>query len=257
MRRRAGVLGSIAGLAVLAAAAGVLTAQEVPTREPWPDPGEMMNWGRATRILFNEVELAPTADSRPLILDTESWYGGQYQRVWLRAQGEASTRGGGGSGDAQLLYGRLIDPFFDAVIGVGVDRRWGDGQSATRAMLAAGLQGIAPYWFEVSPTVFLSQAGDLSGRIEARYQALITQRLIVEPKVELNAALQEVPRFGVGRGLNDVEFGLRARYEFKREIGPYVGYSWSRRYGGAAELARRAGEPVHERQFVLGLRVWR
>lgn len=111
--------------------------------------------------------------------------------------------------------------------------------------------------FELSPTLFLSQDGDLSARLEAEYQVLITQRLVASPEIELNAALQEVPEWGVARGLNDVELGLRLRYEIRREFAPYLGYSWTRRLGGSADLAGEAGEGISEGVFVVGLRVWR
>ncbi|MDQ3389352.1 MAG: copper resistance protein B, partial [Gemmatimonadota bacterium] len=161
-----------------------------------------------------------------------------------------------GDAEAQLSYGRLITPYFDALAGVRLDQRWGDG-SATRAHLAAGLVGLAPLRFEFSPTLFLSQDGDLSARLEAEYQLLITQRLVASPEIELNAALQEVPEWGIGRGINDVELGLRLRYEFRREFAPYIGYSWTRRVGGSAGFAREEGEGVSEGAFVAGLRVWR
>jgi copper resistance protein B len=97
----------------------------------------------------------------------------------------------------------------------------------------------------------------VSARLEAAYQVLITQRLIAEPEVELNAALQNVPRFDVRAGLNDYELGVRVRYEFRREFGPYVGWSRSRRVGGAAVHAGVRDEPVGESRFVAGVRIWR
>lgn len=215
----------------------------------------MMSWGTGSLILFDQLEYAPGAEGRPVSLDATGWYGGAYNRLWVRAEGEQLTSARGGDGDAQLLYGRLVTPYWDAVAGVGVDGRWGD-ERATRASLAVGLIGLAPMRFEFSPMLFLSQDGDLSGRLEAEYQALVTQRLVAEPKIELNAALQQVPEFGVGRGLNDYELGMRLRYEIRREFAPYVGFSWTRRVGGTADFARAEGEPVSSGAFVAGLRIW-
>jgi copper resistance protein B len=216
----------------------------------------MMAWGTGSLILFDQLEYAPDGEGRPLSLYAVGWYGGAYNRLWFRAEGEQLTSEEGGEAELQLSYGRLVTAYFDALAGVRVDRRWGD-ESDTRAHLALGLQGLAPLRFELSPTLFVSQEGDLSARLEAEYQLLITQRLVASPEIELNAALQAVPEWGVGSGINDVELGLRLHYEIRREFAPYVGYSWARRVGGSADFSREAGEGVSEGALVAGLRVWR
>lgn len=215
-----------------------------------------MSWGTGSLILIDQLEYAPGAEGRPVSLEAIGWYGGAYNRLWFRAEGEQLTAVRGGEGEAQLLYGRLVTPYWDAVAGVRLDGHWGEAR-ASRALLAVGLIGMAPLRFEVSPMLFLSQDGDLSARLETEYQILVTQRLVATPEVELNVALQEVPEFGVGRGLNDYELGMRLRYEIRREFAPYVGYSWTRRVGGTANLARAAGAPVSIGAFVAGLRLWR
>ena len=217
---------------------------------------EMMSWGTGSLILFDKLEYAPQAAGRPVSLDAVGWYGGAYDRLWFRAEGEQLTTQSVGEAEAQLFYGRLITPYWDALAGVRVDQRWG-GESGTRVHLAAGLTGLAPLRFEFSPTLFLSQDGDLSARLEAEYQVLITQRLVAAPEIELNAALQDVPGWGLGRGLNDVELGLRLRYEIVREVAPYVGVSWLRRVGGTADWARAEGEAASETLIVVGVRLWR
>ena len=222
------------------------------------DMGNMkeMRWGKALFVLLDELEYAPGNAQRPVNLDGRMWYGGAYQRLWVRAEGEQTTALGDnvGEGEAQVLYGRLIDPFWDAVVGVRVDRSWGH-ESDGRVHLAVGLLGLAPYRFELEPTIFVSTEGDVSARIEAEFPVLITQRLIAEPVLEVNAALQGVPRFGVRSGLNDYELGLRVRYEIIREIAPYVGWSRTRRFGGGDSAE---GEGVSsDNQLVVGLRLWR
>lgn len=237
--------------ALLLVFVGRTSAQEMPEM-----PGmEGMEWGTESLILLDQLEFAPGGAGRPLGLDAIGWYGGAYNRLWFRAEGEHLTAGGEGEGEAQLLYGRMISPYWDALVGVRVNTRWGD-ERATRGLLAVGLEGLAPYWFELAPTLFVSEDGDLSARLEASYELLFTQRLVAEPELELNAALQEVPEFGVGRGLNDIELGLRLRYEIKREFAPYVGFSWTRRFGESADFARAAGEGVRDGSVVAGLRVW-
>jgi copper resistance protein B len=237
---------------VLLALAGPADAQGIGLKQL----KHMMAWGTGSLILFDQLEYAPGGEGRPLSLDATGWYGGAYNRLWFRAEGEQLTTEGIGEAEVQLSYGRLVTAYFDALAGVRVDQQWGDG-SDTRAHLAVGLVGLAPLRFEFSPTLFLSQEGDLSARLEAEYQVLITQRLVASPEIELNAALQDVPEWGVGSGLNDVELGLRLRYEFSRKFAPYVGYEWMRRVGGSADFAREAGEGVSDGAFVAGLRVWR
>ena len=216
---------------------------------------EHMDWGRTSLVLVDQLEYAPNEAGRALSLDGTAWIGGAYNRVWVRGEGEQPLAGNGGEGELSVFYGRLVTPYWDALAGVRVDGEWGEDPAA-RASLALGVTGLAPMRFEFSPTVFLSQDGDLSARLEAEYQVLITQRLVAEPEIEVNAALQEVAEFGIGSGLNDVEFGLRLRYEFSRKFAPYVGYTRSRMLGGSADFARAEGEPTRETALVTGLRVW-
>ena len=207
-----------------------------------------MSWGRAFFVLLDQLEYVPGREGSPIDLDAVGWYGGAYNRVWVRAQGEQSTRSRKGSGEVELLYGKLVDPFWDAVIGLRADRSWGpDVDAAQRVQLAVGFMGLAPYRFELEPTLFVSQRGDVSARLEAAFPVLITQRLVAEPEFEVNAALQSVPRYGVERGLNDYEMGVRVRYEFRRELAPYVG--WSR--------AREGGSGGADDRLVFGFRLWR
>ena len=253
MRRRGSAI-----LRLCAVLAGLLTGFAQPAAAQGiglEQLKEMMAWGTGSLILFDQVEYAPAAAGRPLSLDLTGWYGGAYNRLWFRAEGEQLTAARDGEVEAQLFYGRLVTPYWDALAGVRLDQRWG-GQSGTRAHLAVGVTGLAPMRFEFSPTLFVSQHGDVSARLEAEYQVLITQRLVAEPELELNAAIQEVPEWGVGRGLTDTELALRIRYEIKREFAPYLGWQWHRRLGSTADLARAEGEPVSDQALVVGLRIW-
>lgn len=216
---------------------------------PGMDPkAHGMSWGRTFFVLLDKFEYVPGREGSPIDLDVLGWYGGAYNRVWVRAQGDQSTRGGDGEGQLQLLYGKLVDPFWDAVIGLRADRNWGPGvDPAQRIQLVVGLIGLAPYRFELEPTLFVSERGELSARLEAALPLLITQRLIAEPEVKLSAALQSVPRYDVARGFNEYEMGVRVRYEFRRELAPYVG--WSR--------VREGGVGRGDNRIVFGARLWR
>ena len=96
----------------------------------------------------------------------------------------------------------------------------------------------------------------MSARLEAEYELLLTQRLILQPRLETEIAGQEVEKFGVGEGFNDIELGLRLRYEIRREFAPYIGVSWTRLLGNTADFARREGDEVDNLAFVVGVRLW-
>lgn len=207
-------------------------------------------------LLLDQLELAPGRGGRPVVFDGTAWWGGDFDRLWVRAEGDIHTEQTEGDLQAEAFYGRLVSPFWDALVGIRVDHLW-DGVRATRAQLAVGLVGLAPLWFEVQPTLYLSERGDVSAELELEYELLFTQRLVFQPRAEVQAAVQQVPEFGIGTGLTDLELGGRLRYELRRELAPYVGFTWHRRLGGTASFARRAGEASSLASVVLGVRLWR
>ena len=204
-------------------------------------------------VLFHKLEYVPEPAEQPIGVEALSWIGGDVNRLWIRGEGEQSTLHREGEAELEVLYGRLVSPFFDVVAGTRVDRRWGGGGD-TRGFLAVGLQGLAPYRFEVEPTLYLSHEGDVSAGFAASYHVLFTQRLILESELETSAALQDVPEWGVGTGVNDLGLGFRLRYEIHRKMAPYVGYDHHWTFGETADLA---GEHASSGAFVFGVRVWR
>ncbi len=204
-------------------------------------------------VLFHKLEYVPEPTEQPISMEATSWIGGDVNRLWLRAEGEQSTLHREGEADVEALYGRLISPFFDVVAGARVDRRWGPG-AQTRGHLAVGLQGLAPYRFEIEPTLYVSHEGNVSAGFAASYHVLFTQRLIMESELETSAALQDVPEWGVGSGVNDLGLGVRLRYEVHRKVAPYVGYSHDWTFGETADLA---GGDTSSGAFVFGVRIWR
>lgn len=235
-------------------------AQGAPPGGDHPPHTEGMGLDRTIRtfLLTELLETAPNVPGRPIRLDGTGWIGGDYNRVWLNLDAEQPTSGRELDIRGDVNYGRLVSPFWNALAGVRVEgRRREVGPARTRALLHLGLEGLSPYWFTMEPSLYVSPRGDISARLATTYDLLLTQRLVLQPRLETHAAVQRVPEFGIAPGVNDVELGARVRYEIRREFAPYVGVYWYRRTGGAAAMAREAGEGVRERGVVAGLRVWR
>ena len=243
---------SVASLMVAAAWVQPLAAQQ---EIPGAMHGAEMRWTPTLYILAEKLELAPTVDERTLAIDAVAWYGTDRSRIWMRTEGDINTAEFAGEAQIELLYGKLISPFFDALVGVRLDHNWGNA-TATRVLVGAGIEGIAPYWFELEASAFLSEDGDFSARLTTTYDLLFTQRLILEPRMELNASASNVPEFGSGSGLTDIELGGRLRYELNRKFAPYIGINWHRRVGGTADFARDDGESVSATSLVAGVRTW-
>jgi copper resistance protein B len=183
--------------------------------------------------------------------DGEFWYGGDINRLTIKSEGEGAIREKA-DGEVQALYSRAIDPYWNLQAGLRQD--FGPGPDRTYATI--GVEGLAPYWFETEAALFLSNKGDLIGRIEGYHDQRITQRLILQPRAELTFAAQDIPESRIGAGLSTAELGLRLRYELRREFAPYVGLSWERRIGDSARFARLAGDDVETTSFVAGIRFW-
>ncbi len=188
--------------------------------------------------------------------DVLAWEGSAYAghdrgRLWLRSHGERE-QGHDAHASVEVLWGRPVDAWWDLVAGVRQDI----GEGPDRSWLALGVQGLAPYKFEISATAYLGDGGRSAASLEAEYEVLLTNKLILQPLVEATLYGRDDPALGIGSGLSEVEAGLRLRYEFRREIAPSVGYEWSRQFGKTADFARDAGEPVQDRHWVAGVRFW-
>ncbi len=210
-----------------------------------------------TFTAFQLAEFRTGDQADAAVIDAEGWIGGDYQRFWWKADSEQEIKGAkAGEVEVQALYSRLFSPFWDFQIGVRVDRQYSGRTRDTTGYFVVGVEGLAPYWFEVEPTLFVSEKGKVSARFTATYDQLITQRWVIQPRIDLNAAFQDDTRSNVAVGFNDIEVGLRLRYDIKRQFSPYVGVAWRRVLGGTAGLVRRSGEDTSTTSLVLGLRAW-
>ena len=189
--------------------------------------------------------------------DLEGWFGGDTNRLWWRAEGDSRTQGGsGGEFELHVFYARHVSAYWDFLVGARQDVVFGPGRNRERTYAVLSLEGLAPYRAELEPSLFVADDGDVSLRLTATTDLYVTQRLIAQPRFEINVAADDAREFGVRSGVNDVELGLRLRYEIRREVAPYVGVSWLRRIGSTAELARARGEGKQDLAFVAGVRFW-
>jgi len=182
------------------------------------------------------------------------WIGGDYNRLWVNTEGTRADNSSPEDTDVQVLYGRLIAPFWDLQAGVRYFHPKANAPSRGSAVF--GIQGLAPYWFEVQAAGFVSHRGEVSGRLELEYELLLTQRLILQPRIETNIAIQDVKELGIGHGVNDLDLGLRLRYEIEREFAPYVGLVWTSKFDETAAFARSQREVVRSLGFIVGIRMW-
>jgi copper resistance protein B len=181
--------------------------------------------------------------------DGEFWYGGDIHRLVIKSEGDGSVDSGLGSAEVQVLHSHAITPYFDLQAGVRQDIK----PTPMRTYGTVGLEGLAPYWFETNGALFLSNRGELLGRIEGLYDLNLTQRLILQPRTEINLSAQNIQQTGVGAGVSNVELGLRLRYEVTREFAPYIGVSYDGAVGKTADYARQRGDDPHRTSFVIGI----
>ena len=183
--------------------------------------------------------------------DGQGWFGGDINRFVVKSEGEGSRRDGLDSGEVQALYSRAIGPYFDLQAGARQDFA-----PRGRTYATVGFQGLVPYWFDVEGAVFVSTKGEVLGRFESTYDLRLSQRLILQPRVELNLAAQDTPETRTGSGLSNAELGLRLRYEIRREFAPYIGVSYDQKVGKTADYARALGQDPAATTFVVGIRAW-
>ena len=202
-------------------------------------------------VLFDQLEWQTGSGSNAFSWDTKGWVGQDRNRLWFRTEGD---RAGGRTEQAQvnLLYGRAIARWWDVTAGVRLDTL----PDTPRSALALGVQGLAPYWFEVEASAYIESSGRTHVRFETEYDLLITNRLVLQPLVEFEVYGRADRERLIGTGLSTGELGLRLRYEFRREFAPYVGVVWTRKFFGTADQARAAGQDVAGTRLAVGLRTW-
>ena len=234
-----------------AAAAQTTAAKDEPILRMEPVQ-PVMDQGIFAHAIFNQLEGRFNGSNTEFRWDGQGWIGTDYDKLWIKSEGTLQSNGTLDDGQQQFLYSRAVTTYFDLQGGLrsDIDSR------PTRNWAAFGIQGLAPYFFDLEVTGFVGGQGHLAANLEASYDLLLTQRLILQPQVEFNIYSKGDPARLVGAGFSDIDTGLRLRYEFSRKFAPYIGVVYEGKFGQTANFARRAGESTGDVRFALGVRVW-
>ncbi len=230
---------------------GGYTLDKGPYAQPGPRQLRLADEHNFGSILFDRLEHVRGRDANSTAYDAQAWYGRDYDKLVIKAEGEQS-RGKLQDARTELLWGHSVAPYWDTQLGLRHD----GGVGPARNWLAFGVQGLAPYWFEVGATAYLGGNGRTALRLEAEYEALLTQKLILQPRAEFSLFGKDDVAREIGSGLASGVIGLRLRYEFTRQFAPYIGVERSGTFGRTADLARAGGERTAETRWVAGLRFW-
>ena len=210
------------------------------------------------RVLIDQLEARLGDGPDGYEWDVQAWYGGDIDKFWFKSEGDGELWDAPDQAELQALWSRAIDPWFDLQLGVRQDLHRG---GPDRTFLVAGVQGLAPYWFDVEATTFLSNKGEVMARVEGEYDLRLTRTLILQPRLEADFALQSSPEIRVGSGLSTGQIGTRLRYELfpasgPAVIAPYIGFAYERAFGRTARYYRAAGDNVGGWKLLLGVRTW-
>ena len=226
------------------------TLTEGPYAQPGPRQLKLADEHAFWAVIADRLEY--DLESENTVFDLQGWYGTTFNRLVLKTEGEFSD-GILEEVQADVLYSQAVSGYFDAQVGVRLDQ-YDEGKD--RQWLAVGLQGLAPYWFELDISAYLGEDARTALAVEAEYELLFTQKLILQSRAELTAYGKEDVDNGIGSGLSSGAVGMRLRYEVSRQFAPYVGVEWSRGFSATADLMRDAGDHVTDTQYVAGLRFW-
>jgi len=212
---------------------------------------QMDDTHRFGTVLFDQLEWQNGHGRGTGVWDASAWYGGDSDKAWFKTEG-ARSDAGLTSASAELLWDRAVSEWWGLQAGARSDF----GSGPARAWAALGIRGIAPYGWDADATLYVGGSGRTAARLKMEYDLYLTQRLVLQPKAELNAYGKSDPGRWVGSGLSQLELGARLRYEFRRELASYAGLNWSRLSGSTAALARAAGHPEQGWQLLVGVRFW-
>jgi copper resistance protein B len=253
VRRAVGLLAALG----LAGAGGGAQAQMAhgagPATEAAPFGAPVPDQHIWSHVILDQLEARVGPGQGGLRWDGEAWAGPDEWRMRLRAEGERAANGRVEDGQTELLYSRPVATYWDVLVGGRYDLDAGPG----RGWAAAGIEGLAPGFFEVAVTAYAGGQGRTAAKLKVSYdKLLLTNRLILQPQAEVNLYGRSDPARRIGSGVSDLDAGLRLRYEISRKFAPYVGVSWARKFGSTAHFARAAGESADDVRLAVGVRSW-
>lgn len=210
--------------------------------------GETLNY----LVMGDRLEWQDTGGDGSFLWDAQGWYGGDLNKLWIKTEGEYALEDNElEDAEVQALWSRAVAPFWDIQAGVRYDL---EPKGRTHAVL--GVQGLAPYWFEVDAAAFLSTDGDMSASVEAEYELRFTQNIALQPRAKIGFSASNIPELSIGSGITNIDAGVRLRYEVKREFAPYIGVEWQKSLGNTADFIRSSGGDPDNIVAVIGLRTW-
>ena len=198
-----------------------------------------------TMFLMDRLEILDN-DENTRVWEGSFWIGYDINKLYLYSEGEA-TSDSLESSQNEVVYSRAVAPFWDVQIGVAYDKN--DDASKTWGEIA--ISGLAPYYFETRAALLVNGEGNVGLRLDAEYEALLTQKLILTPSIEADLYTKDDPDMHLGSGLSNIEAGLRLRYEFIREFAPYIGVTWEKTFGNTRDY-----HPIDETSVMVGVRFW-
>lgn len=207
--------------------------------------------GVQSLVIVDHLEAARDHGASLAHLDLQGWLGSDVRRLWYSVEGE-KHEGEDFEGRFEAHYGQSISAWWDVLAGVRHDVIDGEDRSA----LSVGVRGLAPWFVETAALLDVDTDGDTQLRLSAEYNLLLTNRLILQPDMELTVLGRDEPEQGLGAGWSTFEAGLRLHYEITREFAPYLGVVHERRLGESADIARASGERVSTTRWVAGIRFW-
>lgn len=203
-------------------------------------------------LLLDRLDWGKTATGKPNLQFDGQWsWGSSYNRLLLQSEGHAE-QGKLQEARNEVLWSHAIAPFWDSQLGLRLDKNAG----ADRQWLAFGVQGLAPYWFEVHAKAYLGNGGRSALRLGADYDLALSQKWFLQPAIESNFYGKSDAVNGLGSGLSSASASLRLRYEGRRDLAPYLGVERQQTFGATADMARSAGQKTGQTRWFAGLRIW-
>lgn len=203
------------------------------------------------QLMFDKLGVAYGRDGNTgLQWDGQFWIGRDLDKLWIKSEGDRLN--GNSDGKVEAFWSHTVSPFWD--LQLGARRDFGTGPK--RNWAALGIQGVAPYNIETELTGYVGPSGRTALALKAEYDLLLTQRLVLTPEIEASVYGKDDRDRDIGTGLSDATLSLRLRYEVTREIAPYVGVSFGRKFGKTARYASGEGESRSERAILAGVRIW-